>query len=217
MKYDLIIFDMDGTVLDTIDDTYSTMGHVFSRNGHPVASMSDIRKYSGKGVMNLINSCASGVSSFDKQSMFNEYMEYYRKHCADKTSPFAGMKEVLQFLKKAGCKAAMVSDKEEYTTRSLCRRFLGGLIKYVASEQYDGEGNAENDVITQVATGVAVSKDRILFVGDTESDAEKAKKASVDYICVSWGMRTVEQLKENGVENIANSPEELLEFIRSEI
>ncbi len=216
MKYDLVIFDTDGTVLDTIDDTYSTMGHVFSKNGYPVASMSDIRKYSGRGVTHLINSCVSGVSSFDKQSMFNEYMEYYRKHCADKTVPFPGIKDVLQFLKKSGCKAAMVSDKEEYTTRSLCRRFLGGLIKYVANEQLNEEGIAENDVITQVATGVAVSKDRVLYVGDTEYDAEKAKKASVDYVCVIWGMRTEEQLREAGVENIVSTPEELLEFIKAE-
>ncbi|MBE6552110.1 MAG: HAD family hydrolase [Ruminococcaceae bacterium] len=216
MKYDLVIFDADGTVLDTIDDIYSTMGHILSKNGYPVATMSDIRQHSGKGVSYLISNCVAGVTSFDKQSMLNEYMDYYRKHCADKTSPFPGMKDVLQFLKKSGCKAAMVSDKEEYTTRSLCRRFLGGLIKYVASEQLNEDGLAENDVITQVTTGVAVSKDRVLYVGDTENDAEKAKKASVDFVCVSWGMRTAEQLKESGVENIVTTPEELLDYIKAE-
>ncbi|MCD7836443.1 MAG: HAD-IA family hydrolase [Lachnospiraceae bacterium] len=215
MGYRLVIFDMDGTVLDTLEDLTDALNYVFAQYGQPCRSLEEVRGFVGNGIKTLISRAVrAGTSDGETERIYNSFMPYYKAHCADKTKPYDGITELLRQLKEEGLLTAVVSNKADTAVRLLCEQYFNGLFDYCVGEKAGIPRKPAPDSVYEVLEQLSIDKKDAVYVGDSEVDLATAKNAGLDCIAVSWGFRDEGFLSEHGAVRIASEPEEVMEHLK---
>lgn len=209
MKYQAVLFDMDGTLLDTLEDLQDGVNVVLEKRGYPQHTLEEIREYVGNGAGVLIRrALPEGTSEAEISEVLAEYKEWYRIHYCTKTHPYPGVPELLEKLAAAGVKMAVVSNKPDAVTKELAKKFFPGLPAF--GQRDDVPRKPEPQMAWNALETLGVGREQACYVGDSEVDVATAKNAGLPAVIVSWGFRTEEQLRIAGAEIIAATTAELL-------
>lgn len=214
MRYKLAVFDMDGTILNTLEDLADSTNYALKTNGLPERTIDEVRRFVGNGIRLLIERAVpkdSDVELTDK--VFDTFKEYYKMHCAVKTKPYDGIKDVLSELRKAGCLTAVVSNKADFAVQDLCRDYFEGLFDIAVGERDGIKKKPAPDSVFEVLSKLNIDKADAVYIGDSDVDFDTSVNAKMDVIMVGWGFRDEEFLRERGAERIIKQPSEILDII----
>lgn len=215
MKYHTILFDLDGTLLNTLEDLTDAVNYVMDAYGFPEHSIGDVRCFVGNGIRVLMQrAIPEGEENPQFDEAFELFKRYYLAHNKVKTRPYDGIMELLGELKKRGVHMAIVSNKNQPTVEALCEEEFQGLISVAVG---DGEGRARKpapDGPMEAIRRLGLSgTEGVLYVGDSEVDAQTAKNAGLGCVLVTWGFRTRQEMAPYSAFPFIDRPEELLEFV----
>lgn len=211
MGYQLAIFDLDGTLLDTLEDLTDSVNYVLWKSGHPERTMEEVRSFVGDGIHKLIErSLPEGTAPFIVEECFKEFTTYYKVHCADKTKPYDGIPELLETLRAAGVRTAVVSNKADYAAKELCTKHFPGMFDEVVGERLGIRRKPSPDSVNEVIRLLGAEKAETVYIGDSDVDIQTALNAEIDGIFVSWGFKGEAFLKEAGATKIVAKAQELL-------
>ncbi len=209
MRYEAVVFDMDGTLLNTLEDIADSANHILRKYAFPEKSLSEVRNAVGNGARFLLQSLlAKGERTPDFETMLKDYQAYYLGHCEEKTRPYDGVRELLKGLADALVKTAIVSNKGDQAVKDLNRKYFAGMIPIAVGEREGIRRKPKPDLLLEALNRMGCPKERALYVGDSEVDFETAKNAGMDCMLVSWGFRNREQLKALGAQYLIDSPQE---------
>lgn len=209
-KYELVIFDLDGTILDTLDDLTDSVNYALKKHGYPVRTKEEIRTFVGDGLLMLVRrAIAPETDEFIIQTVLATQKAYYKDHCADKTKPYAGILELLGELKSEGIKLAVVSNKADYAVQILCEQYFSGIFEMTVGEKEGVRKKPAPDSVNAVLQELQVDKESAIYIGDSEVDVETAKNAAMDAVLVTWGFRNEAFLKERGAKTLVQTVNEL--------
>ena len=207
MKYDCVIWDLDGTLLDTLADLTASTNAALAAFGYPPRTPEQIRRVVGNGAANQIRkSLPEDVQDFDEVLAF--YKAHYRAHCNEATRPYPGILEALDALKARGVKMAVVSNKPDPATRALCRAHFGGRLDLALGECEGIRRKPAPDSVLRALDLLGGSAP--VYIGDSEVDVATAQNAGMDCVCVSWGFRPAQALAEAGAAVIVPDADALL-------
>ena len=196
MKYKLVMFDLDGTVLDTINDLTNSMNYILSLHSMPLHTADEIKQYLGNGIRKLVESSVSkNTNEKEINQIYNEFLSYYKLHSLDETKPFDGIIDLLYNLKKSGCILAMISNKADVVVQQLSQKFFNNLFDYVSGEKANIKKKPYPDIIFEVMKKFNIDNENSIYIGDTEVDSLTAINANIDSIIVTWGFRKKEFLE----------------------
>ena len=214
MKYKLALFDMDGTVLDTLQDLTDATNAVMVMHGYPTHSLDAVRTFVGNGAQRLIE-CAvpAGTDAAKIDTVLGDFKVYYGKHNADATKPYAGVPEMLRALRAAGVCTAVVSNKPDFAVKALAGQYFDGLFDFAVGDREGVQKKPAPDSVFEAMRVLGYGAEETVYIGDSEVDVLTAKNAHVDGIFVDWGFRTVETLRESGAKVIVSSPDEITGLI----
>ena len=211
--FKVYIFDLDGTLLDTLGDLAASTNYALRTHGMPEHSIDDVRRFVGKGVRKLMErAIPGGAANPDFEATFATFREHYMHHSLDTTRPYPGIPEVLKELKSRGCKLAVVSNKMMAATQDLIRHFFPDTIE-VAIGEHEAEGIRKKpapDTVFAALKDLGVDKDGAVYVGDSDVDIATARNSGLPCISVLWGFRNREFLIEHGGETFISKPQDLL-------
>ena len=214
MKYDLVIFDLDGTLLDTLDDLAAAANHAMSTHGFPTHSTGEVRRFIGNGVARLIRRAApEGTPEAVCQQALADFKRYYAQNLSVHTRPFEGVIALLEALRVAGVHAAVNSNKPDDAVQALCRAHLSGLIDMALGERADTPKKPAPDGANRIIGALGASRDRTLYVGDGDTDLLTARNAGIECAWVSWGYRRRGELGDLPVPHAFDSARALGDFI----
>jgi phosphoglycolate phosphatase len=217
MKYSAAIFDMDGTILNTLDDLADAANYALSANGMPVRTTDEVRCFVGNGVRKLIERAVpagTDVSGIDK--VYADFSSYYAGHCADRTQPYEGIKEMLAVIRSAGMKTAVVSNKDDYAVQTLARVYFPALFDAVAGVHEGIKKKPAPDTVFEVMKRLDVTKEQCMYIGDSEVDIQTSQNVGIPCISVSWGFKGRDFLEEHGAYMIVDMVSELTDLLLSE-
>ena len=214
MKYQLVIFDLDGTLLDTLEDLADSTNYIMRQFGCPERTLSEVRSFVGNGIRKLLERSAPKDTPAEViDGMFEQFKEYYGAHCADKTKPYDGILELLDTLQKQGTKLAVVSNKADYAVKALCEQYFPGYFDEAVGERVGIARKPAPDTVKEVLKNLKMEKSQAVYIGDSEVDVQTARNAEMDCIAVDWGFRDKEVLIKAGAETIVSTPAELFEHM----
>ena len=217
MKYQLAIFDLDGTILNTLDDLADSLNYVLAQHGFPQHTADEVRMMVGNGILNLIKrALPNGTEQATVEAVYADFNAYYKLHSADKTKPYDGITEMLEQLKARGVKLAVVSNKADYAVQDLCAKYFGGIFDAVAGEKTGVPKKPAPDAVNNILAELGIERKNSVYIGDSDVDLQTAVNAEMDCIAVSWGFRDEKLLRENGARVIVSSPNEIVEIITNE-
>lgn len=219
LNYKLVVFDMDGTILDTLEDLADSTNHALEKFGYPKRSIDEVRRFVGNGIRKLIERavpCETPVEEVDK--VFNEFASYYPLHCAVKTKPYADITETLLRLKNSGCHIAVLSNKADNAVKILSEKYFGDLFEESVGAKENVRKKPAPDALYNIMEKFGVSKKETAYVGDSDVDIATAGNAGVDAIIVDWGFRSHDFLQKTALQYdnktvIVSSCEELFNKI----
>lgn len=214
MKYSTVIFDLDGTLLDTIADLAGSANYALERMGYPTYSVDQVKSFVGNGVRRLMALCVpDGEANPKFEECFAIFNEHYDIHCRDNTRPYDGIMELLGELSRKEYKLAIVSNKPDAPVKALNDQWFGNYISVAIGEKPTVRKKPAPDTVLRAMEELASEKFETVYVGDSEVDLMTAKNAGVDCISVSWGFRSTESLLENGAAVIADRPSDILKLV----
>lgn len=214
MKYELAVFDLDGTILNTLDDLSASLNFALKKSGYPVRTTEEVRCFVGNGIRKLIErGVPTGTDKASADKVYRDFSEHYKVHCADMTRPYDGIPELLQKLKKNGIKTAVVSNKADYAVQDLCAQYFDGLFDAAAGERDGVRRKPAPDLVFMILEKLGVKCENAVYIGDSDVDIETAKNSGMDCIAVEWGFRDRSLLMKCGAENIVSNPMEIAEIV----
>ena len=206
-----VLFDLDGTLLDTLGDLTNAVNYLLKKHGFPERGSQEIRSYLGNGARELVRlSLPQKVSEDELDGYLEEYKLYYNAHSKIETKPYDGVVELLKSLRKRGILTAVVSNKPDLATRILCEEYFGELVDFALGDRPDIKRKPDAEPIRFVIKKLNCSA--VVYVGDSEVDVMTAKNAGIPCISVTWGFRDLELLEEYGAEIFANDVKELEKY-----
>ena len=213
MKYQTYIFDLDGTLLDTLGDLTTSVNYALRTYGMPEHSIDAIRRFVGNGVRLLMERAVpDGASNPKFDEAFDVFRQHYMHHSLDTTRPYDGIPEMLAALKADGCRLAVVSNKFMTATQELVRHFFPDTIE-VAIGEHEAEGIRKKpapDTVNEAFHQLGVGKEQAVYVGDSDVDVMTARNSGLPCISVLWGFRDRDFLIQHGAETFVSTPPELL-------
>ncbi|MBR2807754.1 MAG: HAD family hydrolase [Oscillospiraceae bacterium] len=210
MRYKAVLFDMDGTVLDTLDDLADSVNRSLREFGLPEVSRFQVGQSLGNGAKYLIRHCLpEGSDEALCEQVLSFYKPWYDAHCRIKTKPYDGILQLMEALRADGIHQAIISNKPDSAVQELAEAFFSGLMDVVIGESPAVKRKPSPDTVLAAASQMGLMASDCVYIGDTEVDLETARNAGMDCIPVSWGFRTEEQLRATGAEEIIRSPEDL--------
>ena len=204
-----ILFDLDGTLLDTLEDLLDATNYALAVHGYPPRTLPELRSFVGNGAYNQMRlSVPEGTAAEKIQAVLDTYKPYYTEHCQIKTAPYAGIPTVLASLGEK-YPLAIVSNKPDGAVKELCARYFPGI--YALGERSDCPRKPAPDMLRKAMD--AIGAERCIYVGDSEVDVLTAKNAGAPCLCVTWGFRDREVLEEAGGIYLCDRVEEMEEKI----
>ena len=211
--YSTYIFDLDGTLLDTLGDLAASVNYALRTHAMPEHTIDDVRRFVGNGVRKLMErAIPDGGSNPDFEATFATFRQYYMAHSLDTTKPYDGIPETLEALKAKGCHLAVVSNKMMAATQELCRHFFPDIIE-VAIGENEAEGIRKKpapDTVIAALRQLGVGQEGAVYVGDSDVDIETARNSGLPCISVLWGFRDRDFLLQHGAKTFISNPSELL-------
>lgn len=214
MKYKAVIFDLDGTLLDTLNDLAVSVNYALSFYNMPVRTIDEVRHFVGNGIAMLIKRAVPDSTPDElTEKVFTTFKEHYKEHCADTTKAYDGIMELLTTLKNNGFKTAVVSNKADFAVRSLCDDYFYGMFDYVVGERENIAKKPAPDSVNEVLRYLNLNSSEAVYIGDSDVDIDTAQNASMDCITVAWGFRGYDFLKEHGSDTIVTKPDEIIPLV----
>ena len=196
MRYQAVLFDMDGTVLDTLGDLANAVNHTLRAFGMPEHSRRACAGFLGNGAAWLIaHAVPAGTSEEKTAEVLRAYQPWYDSHCAIETAPYPGVTEMMEKLKAAGVKQAVISNKQDSAVRLLAAQHFPGLLETAVGESAQVRRKPNPDAVLEALRHMDVSPEDAVYVGDTEVDIQTAKNAGLACAVVGWGFCTEEELR----------------------
>lgn len=210
MKYKLAIFDLDGTILDTIEDLTDSVNFSLQECSYPIRTITEIRSFVGNGIRKLIErSLPPGIPESEIDRVHGIFAPYYKEHCNVKTHAYDGTHELLRTLRENGIKTAVLSNKADFAVQPLIRQYFDGLFDMVLGERAGVPRKPAPDGIYDILEHFQAEKSDTVYIGDSNVDIETARNAGIPCISVDWGFRDRSHLLECGAETIVSSPMEI--------
>ena len=213
MSYQTYIFDLDGTLLDTLGDLAASVNYAMRTHGMPEHTVDEVRCFVGNGVRRLMERAVpEGTAHPVFEAAFATFRRHYMEHSLDTTRPYEGIPEMLCELKRRGKHTAVVSNKFDTATKELCRHFFADTID-VAVGEHEAEGIRKKpapDTVLQALSQLGVGQEGTVYVGDSDVDILTARNSGLPCISVLWGFRNREFLLAHGAETFISQPSELL-------
>jgi len=212
--YNTFIFDLDGTLLNTLDDLAASVNYALRTHGMPERTLDEVRSFVGNGVRLLMErAIPEGSANPRFEETFATFRAYYMEHSLDTTRPYDGIPEVIHALKQRGCRLAVVSNKFYAATQELIRHFFPEIT--VAIGEHEAEGIRKKpapDTVFEALRQLGVGKEKAVYVGDSDVDLQTARNSGLPCISVLWGFRDHDFLLANGATIFISRPEELLSY-----
>ena len=210
MKYKIAIFDLDGTILNTIEDLADSLNYALAKNGYKERTVAETQSFVGNGLLMLVKRAIKPETSEEEaQKVLADLKAYYKIHCADKTKPYEGIPELLKDLKTADYLLAVVSNKADYAVQILCEQYFPGMFDLAVGERENVRRKPSPDSVNAVLAEFELKKADAVYIGDSDVDIETAENVGTDSILVAWGFRGADFLREKGAKNIVFDTEEL--------
>lgn len=207
-----VIFDLDGTLLNTLDDLADSTNYALSRFGYPTRTIEEVRQFVGNGVAKLIErAIPEGKNNPNFEKCLAIFKENYAQNMYNKTAPYNGIIEMLSNLKSKGIKIAVVSNKFDLAVKELCKKYFEGFIDFAAGEN-EAQGIKKKpapDTVISVLNEFNFAPEDAVYVGDSDVDIMTAKNSKMPCISVTWGFRDEKFLLENGATILINAPSEI--------
>lgn len=216
-KTKAIIFDLDGTLLDTLSDLADSMNRVLVRNGFPAHPVDHYRYFVGDGVEILISRVLPRKSQDNEliRKLVAEMMEEYGRNWRDKTKPYDGIENMLTSVAERGLRLNILSNKPDAMTRLVVATFFPGhRFEHVAGAKENFPKKPDPAAALAIANNLGVSGQEILYLGDTATDMKTAVNAGMHALGALWGFRTADELIGNGARELLAEPSEILRYIR---
>ena len=214
MKLKAVIFDLDGTILDTLGDLSNSVNFALQQNSLPLRSIDEVRAFVGNGIRLLIERAVpEGTDEETLNKCFDAFKAHYKENSAVLTKAYDGIPEVLSELSAMGLKTAVVSNKADFAVQILVEEYFKGLFQYSVGEREGIRRKPYPDSVFSVIETFGVNKDECIYIGDSEVDIETAKNAGIKCICVTWGFREKEFLQSLSPDYMADTPKEILNII----
>lgn len=217
MKYTAVVFDLDGTLLNTLEDLMDAVNYALSRYGYPIRTLDEIRRFVGNGVRKLMErALPDGASNPKFEEILSAFRAYYTIHCEDKTHAYDGILELLQQLKTSGYKMAIVSNKPDSAVKELNQSHFNGYVQAAIGEKEGIKTKPAPDMVEHALTELNCRKEEAVYIGDSEVDIQTAANAGLDCISVSWGFRDPDFLLKRGASVIADTPQQVYDLIQKQ-
>lgn len=217
MKYKAVLYDMDGTVLDTLADLTDAVNHALAHFDLPQTTARRVRAALGNGAARLIaETVPQGTDAALIDEVLRYYKPYYDAHCNEKTAPYPGIIELMRCLNAAGVKQAVISNKPDNAVRQLADAFFPGLLELAVGESETVRRKPCPDAVNAAVAAMGLEKAECVYIGDTEVDILTAQNAAIDCIAVAWGFRDEEALKQAHAQTIVHTADELYAVLTGE-
>lgn len=208
--YKTYIFDLDGTLLDTLNDLHASCNYALRTHGMPERSLEEVRQFVGNGVKKLMErAIPDGLDNPLFEETLQTFRQHYLLHNLDTTLPYPGIMEMLQQLKAQGKRIAVVSNKFYAATQDLCKHFFGDTIQVAIGEREDIKKKPAPDTVLEALRQLQVTRQDAVYVGDSEVDVETARNSGIPCISVLWGFRSKSFLLSHGATTFIETPNEL--------
>ena len=208
-----VIFDLDGTLLNTLGDLASSVNFALLSCGYPERSIDEVRTFIGNGVIMLMHrSVPKGTNAEDEKKCFEKFRAHYLEHMEDTTAPYEGVNGLIRALGEKGIGTAVVSNKLDAAVKGLCKKHFPLLTcAFGVTQESERKPSAAN--VNKALSLLGVKREEALYVGDSEVDVQTAQNAGLDMVGVTWGYRSRELLLSSGAKVLVDRPEEILDLI----
>ncbi|MDO5519318.1 MAG: HAD family hydrolase [bacterium] len=211
---DTVIFDLDGTLLYTLEDLRDSVNYALEQMHYPKRSLSEVQKFVGNGIYRLIERAVPEKTALQQVNQtFEHFKAHYIVNCNNKTKPYDDIMVLLAELKMRGYKLAIVSNKNQAAVEKLSAIYFKGLIEVSIGATETIHKKPAPDTVYKAIEALNSSTEHAIYIGDSEVDIQTAVNANIPYVSVSWGFRTTEFLKEQGASTIIDTPLELLTIL----
>lgn len=212
-----VIFDLDGTLLNTLGDLRAATNHALEVRGLPPHSMEEIRQFIGNGIRLLIcRAMPEGTPEAEIDAALDDFKAYYAAHIHDRTVPYDGIPQLLTALRKRGIQVAVLSNKIDSASQQLIEYFFPGKTDVVFGEHVGVPRKPDPTSCRMVMQQLSVQPEQVLYVGDSGTDMQTAKNAGLYAVGVTWGFRSKEVLLEYGADVLVHRPEQILQILDSD-
>ena len=217
-RYKAIIFDLDGTLLDTLADLAEGTNYALRVNGFPERTIDEIRRFVGNGARKLIERAVpDGQIEAALEKVRQDFDIYYKVHCKDHTGPYPGIMEMLQELVQQGYSLGVVSNKPDFAVQELIPEYFPGIFASVSGERQGVAKKPAPDLIWEAMKNLQADSSNAVYVGDSEVDLEAAANASIPCISVAWGFKGRRFLEEQHAGTIIEVPAEVFAFLQKRV
>ena len=214
MKYETIIFDLDGTLLNTLFDLKESTNYVLNKYGYPQRTIEEVRMFVGNGVAKLIErAIPSGLENPLYEKCLGDFKADYKIRMYEHTKPYDGILEMLDAIDSYGIKTAVVSNKFDAAVKELCERYFGKRIPVAIGESENVRKKPAPDSVFRAMELLGGDNSKTVYCGDSDVDVQTAKNAGIPCVGVSWGFRDRALLEKEGADYIVDSPYELLSLL----
>ena len=208
-----VIFDLDGTLLDTLTDLMNAVNHALTVNGFPTRSREEIRRFVGNGLAKLVTrALPAGIEQSVFENALSETRKYYAPHCKENTAPYPGIHEMLRTLSEKGLRIGVVSNKPDEQVKALCREEFGTMIEFASGAAEGFRLKPAPDTLIRCMEALGGDQFSTVYIGDSDVDIQTAANAQIPCISVLWGFRDKVFLEASGARLFAQTPSEILRF-----
>ena len=209
-NFETYVFDLDGTLLSTLDDLAASCNYALKSNGMPKRTLDEVRRFVGNGVKKLMERAVpDGLENPLFEKAYADFRQHYMNHNLDTTQPYPGIMEMLQSLRNRGKRVAVVSNKFYAATQALCRHFFGDLVEVAIGEREDIRKKPAPDTVVEALRQLGVTKEKAVYIGDSDVDVMTARNSGMPCISVLWGFRDYDFLVEHDATIFVTSPKQL--------
>ena len=213
-KYDTVIFDLDGTLLNTLEDFTDSVNFALALQGFPGKKLEEIKSLAGNGAARLMElSMPAGINNRQYKKCLADFENHYSENMHNKTGAYSGVSELLRRLSAENYKMAIVSNQFDRSVKELSQSYFGKYIKVAIGLAENVSKKPAPDSVFKVLAKLGATTDRAVYVGDSEVDVKTAKNSGIICVGVTWGLRDRKFLEQTGADYIIDKPEELLAII----
>lgn len=213
-RYKTVIFDLDGTLLDTLEDLTDAVNYALEAYKMPLRTIEEVRNFVGNGVRKLmLQAVPDGEKNPSFEEIFSLFKEYYGEHCNDKTGPYKGILELMEELRKQGYVMGIVSNKIDSAVKELNSMYFADYIQVAIGEKEGVQRKPAPDTVFAALQELDMEKETAIYIGDSEVDLATARNAGIPCISVLWGFREREFLEECGADMFAETPKDVSDFL----